>query len=162
MRRLLPHPWLSAVLWLVWLALHNTVAPGHVVLGGLLAAVIPWMTTSVAPGAWPALHRPGAAARLALIVLADIVTSSIDVARRVLGPEAAIKSGFIEVPLALTDDWAITLLAGIITMTPGTLTADVAPDRSHLLVHAFHIDDADALVASIKSRYEAPLQAIFG
>ncbi len=162
MRRLLPHPWFSAVLWLVWLALHNTVAPGHVVLGGVLAAVIPWATTRVAPGAWPALHRPGVAGRLALIVLADIVTSSIDVARRVLGPEAAIKPGFIEVPLSLTDDWAITLLAGIITMTPGTLTADVATDRSHLLVHALHIDDADALVASIKSRYEAPLQEIFG
>ncbi len=162
MRRLLPHPWLSAVLWLVWLALHNTVAPGHVVLGVVLATVIPWATTKIVPGAWPALHRPGVAARLALIVMADIVTSSIDVARRVLGPEDAINSGFIEVPLALTDDWAITLLAGIITMTPGTLTADVATDRSHLLVHALHIDDADALVASIKSRYEAPLQEIFG
>lgn len=162
MRRLLPHPILSAVLWLVWLALHNTVAPGHIVLGGVLAVAIPWATTSVIPGAWPTLHRPVAAARLALVVLADIVTSSVDLTRKVLGPETAIKSGFIEVPLALTDDWAITILAGIITMTPGTLTADVAADRSHLLVHAFHIDDAEALVASIKSRYEAPLQEIFG
>ncbi len=162
MRSPLPHPWFSAVLWLVWLALHNTVAPGQVVLGGVLAVAIPWATTRVAPGRWPSLHRPGVAARLALIVLADIVASSIEVARRVLGPEAAIRPGFIEVPLVLTDDWAITLLAGIITMTPGTLTADVAPDRSHLLVHALHIDDAAALVASIKSRYEAPLQEIFG
>ena len=161
MRRLLPHPWLSVVLWLVWLALHNTVVIAHVVLGGVLALLIPWATTSLAPGAWPALHRPGVALRLALTVLADIVVSNVEVAQRVLGPEAAIKPGFIEVPLALTDDWAITLLAGIITMTPGTLTADVAADRSFLLVHAFHIDDAQALVASIKARYEAPLLEIF-
>ena len=61
----------------------------------------------------------------------------------------------------LTDDWAITALAGIITMTPGTLTADVAEDRSYLLIHALHVDDAEAIVASIKTRYEAPLKEIY-
>ncbi|MEP7327725.1 MAG: Na+/H+ antiporter subunit E [Betaproteobacteria bacterium] len=161
MRSLLPHPLLSLVLLLVWLALNNTVAPAHVVLGGVLALIIPLATTGLCSGAWPKLRRPDIAMRILLTVLADIVTSNIDVARRVLGPEAAIRPGFITVPLDLTDDWAITALAGIITMTPGTLTADVAVDRSHLLVHAFHIDDADAMVASIKSRYEAPLKEIF-
>ncbi len=47
-------------------------------------------------------------------------------------------------------------------MTPGTLTADVAEDRSYLLVHAFHVDDAAAIIASIKTRYEAPLKEIYG
>jgi multicomponent K+:H+ antiporter subunit E len=47
-------------------------------------------------------------------------------------------------------------------MTPGTLTCDVAADRSHLLVHALHLTDAAALVADIKARYEAPLLEIFG
>jgi multicomponent K+:H+ antiporter subunit E len=100
--------------------------------------------------------------KLALRVLRDIVVSNVEVARRVLGPEAAIKPGFLRVPLDLTDDWAITTLAGIITMTPGTLTADVAADRSYLLVHAFHVDDAEAIIASIKTRYEAPLKEIYG
>lgn len=162
MRHLLPHPWLSLVLWIVWLALNNSVAPAHIVLGAVLALLIPRAATHLADGEWPTLHRPGTALRLALIVLRDIVVSNIEVARRVLGPAAAIRSGFVKVPLDLTNDWAITTLAGIITMTPGTLTADVAADRSHLLVHALHIDDADALVASIKSRYETPLKEIFG
>jgi multicomponent K+:H+ antiporter subunit E len=113
-------------------------------------------------GTWPHLHRPGVVGKLALRVLRDIVVSNIEVTRRVLGPEAAIKPGFLRVPLDLTDEWAITTLAGIITMTPGTLTADVAADRSYLLVHAFHVDDADAIIASIKTRYEAPLKEIYG
>jgi len=46
-------------------------------------------------------------------------------------------------------------------MTPGTLSADLSADRQHLLVHAFNIDDEAALIASIKSRYEAPLMEIF-
>ncbi len=81
--------------------------------------------------------------------------------RRVLGPESAIRPGFLRVPLDLTDDWAITTLAGIITMTPGTLTADVAEDRSYLLVHVFHVEDDYALIAAIKARYEEPLKEIY-
>ncbi len=162
MRRLLPHPLLSLVLLGVWLALNNTVALAHLVLGAVLAVGIPWAVTHLCDGRWPTLRRPDVMLRLGLAVLYDIVASNVEVARRVLGPSAAIRPGFIEVPLELTDDWAITLLAGIITMTPGTLTADVAVDRSHLLVHALHIDDADVLVASIKSRYETPLKEIFG
>lgn len=162
MKRLLPHPLLSLILWVVWLALHNTVAPAHVLLGALLAWLLPLAALRLADGRWPRLRRPGVALRLAVTVLYDVVVANIEVARRILGPEAAIEPGFIRVPLDLTDDWAITTLAGIITMTPGTLTAGVADDRSHLLVHAFHVGDGDALVASIKSRYEAPLKEIYG
>ena len=162
MKRLLPHPLLSVALWLAWLALNNSITPAHIALGALLAWVLPLTGLHLTDGTWPHLHRPGVAGKLALRVLRDIVVSNIEVTRRVLGPEAAIKPGFLRVPLDLTDDWAITTLAGIITMTPGTLTADVAADRSYLLVHAFHVDDADAIIASIKTRYEAPLKEIFG
>ncbi len=162
MKRLLPHPLLSPVLWLAWLALNNSIAPAHIVLGALLAWVLPLTGLHLTDGTWPHLRRPGLAVKLALRVLRDIVVSNVEVTRRVLGPEAAIQPGFLRVPLELTDDWAITTLAGIITMTPGTLTADVAGDRSYLLVHAFHVDDADAIIASIKTRYEAPLKEIFG
>ena len=99
--------------------------------------------------------------RLILRVLWDIVVSNIEVMRRVLGPESAIRPGFLRVPIELSDDWAITTLAGIITLTPGTLTADVAADRSYLLVHAFHVDDAQKIIDSIKTRYEAPLKEIY-
>ena len=162
MKRLLPHPLLSLVLWLAWLALNNTVAPAHVLLGAMLACVLPLTGLHLADGTWPRLHRPGVALMLALRVLWDVVVSNVEVTRRVLGPESAIRPGFLRVPLELTDDWAITTLAGIITMTPGTLTADVAEDGSYLLVHAFHVDDAEAIIASIKSRYEKPLKEIYG
>jgi multicomponent K+:H+ antiporter subunit E len=159
--RLLPAPLLSAALWLVWLLLNDTLAPGQVLLGAVLAGVLPvvlapWREPS------PRVRRPLAIARLALVVLRDIVACNIEVARRVLGPEDAIHPGFLRFPLALTDAHAITVLATIITMTPGTLTCDVAADRSHLVIHALHLTDASALIADIKARYEAPLQEIFG
>ena len=55
----------------------------------------------------------------------------------------------------------IVALAGIITMTPGTLSAELSPDHRHLLIHAFNVDDEAALIATIQSRYDAPLMEIF-
>ena len=160
MRRWLPAPLMSAVLLVVWLLLNNTVAVGHVVLGTVLAWAIPLLTAGLT-GGHPRVRRPLAIARLALAVLRDIVVSNLEVARRVLGPEEAIRPGWLRVPLDLADPHAITTLAGIITMTPGTLTADIAPDGRHLVVHAFHVTDPEAMVRAIKARYEAPLREIF-
>jgi multicomponent K+:H+ antiporter subunit E len=159
-KRWLPAPIMSATLVGVWLLLHNTAAPGHVALACLLGWAIPLATARLGAG-HPRLRRPRAIVRLGLVVLRDIVASNVEVARRVLGPEAAIHPGWLRVPLDLVDPHAITALAGIITMTPGTLTADIAPDGSHLLVHAFHVTDAEEIVRTIKARYEAPLKEIF-
>jgi len=161
MSRLLPHPLLSLVLWAIWLMLVGSVAPGQLVLGAVLAIGVP---VAVAPWLGPRgkrLHKPWTIARLALVVLYDIVRSNFDVTRRVLGPERAIRPAFVRVPLALADPRAIGVLAAIITMTPGTLTAEIDADCSQLTVHALHVDDPDALVADIKKRYEMPLKEIF-
>lgn len=161
MRRLLPAPLLSATLFVVWLLLNNTLDPAHVALAALLAVVVPWFTEPLRPER-PRIGKPLMIARLGLVVLWDIVLSNIEVARRILGPESAIKPAFVWVPLDLTDAHAILSLAGIITMTPGTLSAELSPDRRHLLVHAFNVDDEVALIAQIKARYEMPLKEIFG
>jgi multicomponent K+:H+ antiporter subunit E len=158
--RLLPAPLLSALLFVVWLLLANTLDPAHIVLAALLAVVVPWFTERLRPER-PRVRRPLLILRLGLVVLWDIVLSNIEVARRILGPEGAIKPAFVWVPLDIADPHAILSLAGIITMTPGTLSAELSPDRRYLLVHAFNVDDEAALIAQIKSRYEAPLKEIF-
>jgi multicomponent K+:H+ antiporter subunit E len=159
-KRLVPAPLLSGTLFVVWLLLANTLDPAHVVLGALLAVVVPWFTERLRPER-PRVRRPLVIARLGLTVLWDIVLSNIEVARRILGPEDAIRPAFVWVPLDLSDPHAIVSLAGIITMTPGTLSAELSADRRHLLVHAFNVDDEPALIAQIKARYEAPLKEIF-
>lgn len=156
----MPSPLLSALLFVGWLVLNGSVAAGHLVLGAVLAIALPAaLEPLIRP--FPRLRRPWRIVRLGCVVLLDIVVSNIEVARRILGPESALRPGFVRVPIELTDPYAISTLAGIITMTPGTLTCAVAPDGRSLLVHALHIDDADALVAGIKSRYETPLMEIF-
>ena len=160
-RRLLPAPLLSLLLLLTWLMLNESLSAGHWLLGAMLALVLPWMTQTLRAEsaqlrAWPVLMR------LTLRVLRDIVVSNIEVARRVLGPEDALRSCFVWVPLALRSPHGIAALAGIVTLTPGTVSSELTVDRRHLLVHVLHCTDEAALVAEIKARYEAPLLQVLG
>ncbi|MBL8327958.1 MAG: Na+/H+ antiporter subunit E [Rubrivivax sp.] len=159
-RRLLPAPLISAVLFLAWPMLNQSWSLGQLLLGSLLAWALPWWLQPLT-SEQPRIRKPLAILRLGLIVLKDIITSNIDVARLILGREAAISPRFVWVPLDIRDAHGIVALAGIITMTPGTLSADLSEDRSHLLVHAFNVDDEAALIDSIKARYERPLMEIF-
>ena len=160
MKQLLPAPLLSLVLFIAWPVLNASWSLGQLLLGALLGLAIPLLTEPLRDER-AILRRPAAALRLALVVLWGIVASNIEVAKRILGPEAAIHPGFVWVPLAITDPHGIVVLAGIITMTPGSVSAELSTDRRHLLIHAFSIDEAGALIATIKSRYEAPLRQIF-
>jgi multicomponent K+:H+ antiporter subunit E len=164
MSRVFPSPLASALVFVVWLLLNNTLDPAHVVLALLLAVALPWITAPLRPDV-PRIRRWDVALRLALVLLRDIAMSNIDVARRILGPEAAIQPRFVWVPLTLRNPHGVLTLAGMITMTPGTISAELSPDRRHLLVHALHVDGGDEgaaqLVATIKRRYEQPLIQIF-
>lgn len=160
MRRWLPSPLLSLSVALVWLLLVASVEPAQLLLAAVLALALPLVAQRLRPER-ARMRRPGLAARLALRVLWDIVLSNIEVARRILGRESRIHPGFIQVPLEIENPYGIATLAGIITMTPGTLSAELAPDRRHLLVHCFHLDDPATAIAQIKQRYERPLREIF-
>lgn len=160
MKRWLPSPLLSLAVFVVWLLLVATVEPAHLLLAALLAVLLPLSVRRLREE-HARMRRPGVAMKLALVVLWDIVLSNIEVARRILGRESRIHPGFVWIPLDIRNPHGIAALAGIITMTPGTLSAELSPDRRHLLVHCFHLEDAEATIAQIKARYETPLREVF-
>lgn len=160
MRRLLPRPALSAIIFLLWVALSNAATPGTLLLGGLLALVLPFVTRPFWSDA-PRLARPGRLFSLALRIATDIILANLSVARRVIGPVSRLKPAFIEVPLDLRDPFVATVLSSIVSLTPGTVSIDVDQRRWVLLIHALDAPDADALIREIKQRYEMPLKEIF-
>ncbi|MFV3305472.1 Na+/H+ antiporter subunit E [Pseudomonas sp. NY15181] len=159
-RRALPHPLLSAVLLFTWLLLVNDFSLGHWLLGASLGLALPLLCRNLLLSA-PRIRRPGLLLRFIALVLYDIVVANLQVARLVLGPKSRLQPGFVEIPLELTDDLVITILASVITLTPGTVSADLSDDRRTLLVHGLDVPDPQALAADIKARYEAPLKEVF-
>lgn len=161
LKRLIPHPILSVSLTLVWLGLVNTFTLGNLLLGAALGLIIPALTEPYWPDR-PKLRNPLKIAEYVLIVIWDIIVANVQVALIILfKPERDISSKWIPVPLELTSPEAITVLAGTITMTPGTVSATLAADGSAILVHCLHTDDPDGVRDEIKSRYERRLMEIF-
>ncbi len=161
LRKMFPHPWLTLTLTAVWLALMNDLSPGHAVFGLILGTLIPLITAPYWPDR-PKLRAPLKIAAYVLIVLWDIVKSNFIVARIVLFmPLSRLQPAWITVPLDLRSPEAITMLAGTITMTPGTVSADLSACGRAILVHCLHAPDPAGVVDDIKARYESRLKEIF-
>jgi multicomponent K+:H+ antiporter subunit E len=159
--RLFPHPMLSVTLFVTWMLLVNQFKIGSLVMAAFLATVIPLLTSVWWPDR-PRIRHPLRLASYCLLVLWDVIVANFQVARIVLFmPADRIQSAWIAVPITLTAPEAITLLAGTITMTPGTLTADMSGCGRVLLIHSLHAPDPDAVRDDILSRYEARLKRIF-
>jgi len=160
LNKIFPHPVLSFILWGLWLLLNNTISPGHMVLGLIIAILIPMLTSRF----WPEkvyIKSPLTLIKLLGTVLWDIVAANTIVAKLILGKNENLNPAFFYIELDIDTPIGISLLANTISLTPGTVSCDVTPDGKRLLVHALHIEDIPATIKEIKQRYEAPLKKVF-
>ena len=156
---LLPHPFVSVLVALSWLMLAHSVSAGNLLMALVLALLIPKLIQ-------PFITRTPdinwtAASRLFFVVVWDIMISNIRVAKLVLGPTDRMQPKWFRVPLETQHEQVNSILAMIITTTPGTVTAGIDQDRGDILVHALSTDDEAAEIEVIKQRYERPLIEIF-
>ncbi|MGV8959962.1 MAG: Na+/H+ antiporter subunit E [Stenotrophomonas sp.] len=160
LRRLFPSTPLSCTVVLFWLLLSDSFSAGTILTGLLLGVVIPLFAARL-DREFARIGSLRPLPRLVGVMLWDILMSNIRVAIQVLGPEKRLHPGFIWVPLDIANIHGIAALTSLITLTPGTVSAALSDDRKYLLVHVLHLHDAEALIAEIKARYEAPLMEIF-
>ncbi len=160
-RKLVPHPTLTVLLTVVWVMLYNTISLGVVVFGLILGILIPIMTAPYWPDR-PKLRNVPMIVEYAVVVIWDIIVANFVVAWTILFMRNRdIHSNWVTVPLDIRSPEAITALAGTITMTPGTVSADTSADGRSLLVHCLNAKDTDAVRDEIKQRYERRLKEIF-
>ncbi len=161
LRWIMPHPFLTLILTIVWTLLQNDISAGMVVFGLILGIIIPWSTSIWWPDT-PKSFKLGKMFTYSLIVMWDIMVANVQVAWIVLTrPNSKLRPAWVIVPLELRQPEAITILAGTITLTPGTVSADLSDEGHSLLVHALDTDDPDAVRDEIKHRYERRLKEIF-
>jgi multicomponent Na+:H+ antiporter subunit E len=164
---------LNFVLAVVWMALQRSFALVDFAVGFGLGFGIIAMTQHVLRDLRPVDptpndNRPGSypvqtwrAISLFGFALWSIFKSSIEVALIVIRPKLDIRPGIVAIPLDVTSDLGITLLANLITLTPGTVTLDMSSDRRTLYIHSINVDDPDALRADIKQNFERRVMEIF-
>ena len=161
LHKILPHPYLTLLLIVVWQMLVNKITPGNLLLGAVLGVLIPLITAPY----WPNTPRLRSIPRIVeymLIVLWDICVANVQVAYVILfKSNANTRPAWVTIPLELKTPEAITVLAGTITMTPGTVSSDLSADGRSLLVHCLDAPDPEAVRDQIKARYERRLMEIF-
>ncbi len=161
LHRLFPHPHLTGLLTVVWVLLANNMSLNSLVFGLLLGIIIPFITQPYWPDR-PILRNWPMVVEYVLVVLWDIVVANITVARIILFKRDADRQpNWVSIPLELRTPEAITVLAGTITMTPGTVSSDLSAQGHNLLVHCLDAPDPDAVRDQIKHRYERRLKEIF-
>jgi multicomponent Na+:H+ antiporter subunit E len=98
---------------------------------------------------------------LAALFFYELVISAVRVLMLVIRPRLNIKPGIIAYPLKVDRDFEITLLANLITLTPGTLSVDVSGDRRHLYVHALDCSNPEAMKQDIANGFERKILEAF-
>ena len=145
---------------IAWASVSGDFSGGNMFLGFVAGYFALWLFGELYGGS--AYHRKmRAAVMLALTFAWDLLVSCVQVFLAVLFQHHRGRNRFIRVPLSVQSDAGIMLLANLITLTPGTLTVDVPPDRSSLLIHAMFADDPKAVVDGIKQGVEKRVMELF-
>lgn len=143
-----------------WLALSGSAAPENVVFALLLAFVALRLFGSREPPGAGVLARVPAAVSLLGFFLWELLLANLKVALCVLLPGRYLRPGIVAVPLDLRSEAGIALLANLITLTPGTLSVEIAQDHSTLYVHALAVDEPAALVRELKQGFERRVRKV--
>ena len=157
---MLPYPVLTLLLILMWLLLNGFTA-GHLLLGTLVAVFASWAMAALRPRK-PKLAKWYLFPKLLLLLFGDILVSNLTVAWQILTkPRSRFHSQFITIPLELQDRTALSLLAIVVTSTPGSAWLEYNSNDKTVLVHVLDLKDEAAWTENLKSRYEKLLMEIF-
>ncbi len=143
---------LNLVLALVWGAVTGSFAPANLLFGFVLGFFSLWLVRDRVDRR--NFYRPARIVRLIWVFLKELCLSSYRVARDTLSPQMSFRPAIIAMPLDLKKDAEITLLANLISLTPGTLSVDVSSDKSTLYIHAMDVDDPAEMCREIKEGFE--------
>ncbi len=144
---------LNIMLALVWAFVTGSFTPRNLLGGFVLGFVILFFTRRIvgAPNygrkVWQVLNLFG-------FFIKELIKANLRVAYDVLTPGLQIRPGVVAIPLDAKTDTEITVLANLITLTPGTLSLDVSADRRVLYIHAMYIHDPEQVRQEIKNGFE--------
>ena len=152
----------TIVLPLIWMSLTGTFTLRNFAVGFVLSSIAIWLLGSRSDVAFVVyLGRLWQFLRFNAFFIWELVMANLRVAWEVLTPKHHMRPAIVAIPLDAESDLQITILANFITLTPGTLSLDVSPDRKTLYVHAMYVDDVDQFRREIKEHLEKRVIEVF-
>ena len=144
---------LNIILALTWALLTGHFTLSNFIAGFILGYLVLWVVLS-GEAKSNYFKKISLVIRFTFFYIWNLILASLKIAYDVITPRHRMKSGIIAIPLDAKSDLEITVLANLITITPGTLSLDVSTDRRVLYIHAMYIDDKEELIQEIKTELE--------
>ena len=150
----------NILLTVIWVALTGNFSLINYIFGFVLSFFILWVISKEKKKSTYFTLVPKVIG-FVFYFLFELVKANLEVAYEVITPKLKMTPGIVKVPLKIQSDIGITLLANLISLTPGTLSLDVSDDKKVLFVHAMYIKDKDEFIRGIKNGFEKRLLDIF-
>jgi len=150
----------NVMLSLAWAAVTGSFSEVNLIFGFVLGMFALWLIREQV-GTAGYIERTRRMLALLLLFLYELAMSAIRVLVLVTRPTPQVRPGIIAYPLKVDRDFEITLLANLITLTPGTLSVDVSHDRRFLFVHALDCSDPEATKRDIADGFERRIMEAF-
>lgn len=150
---------MNLLLTFVWLALSGSFSLANALFGFLMSFAIMWIISLNSDNRKYFRIAPRSVA-FVFFFLTELTKANIQVAIEVMTIKSTMKPGIVRYPLEAKTDFEITLLANLISLTPGTCSLDVSEDRKVLYIHAMYIGDKEKFIRDIQNGFERRLLAI--
>ena len=151
---------INILLAIAWAAVTGSFAEINLAFGFVLGTVALYIIREQV-GTTAYFSRFGKGIGLGLVFVRELILSAWRVATIVMRPKIDLQPGIIAYPLTVDRDFEITMLANLITLTPGTLSVDVSDDRKTLYVHCIDVPDPQATIDDIKNVFEHKILEVF-
>jgi len=150
---------LAVVLVTIWVLAWGSLSWANLISGIAVSAALLVVVPDVRRATHLPIVRPWPAVRLGVRMLRDAAVSNVLLAREVLSPRPRISTGVVRVPLAGCSDEMVTIIASLVSMTPGTLPIEIERDPTVMYVHVLHLDSPDRVRQAIWSLRDQVLRA---
>lgn len=106
------------------------------------------------------VHRVWAVIKLSVLFLKELILANVAVLKVVLQPKMTMEPAFFKYETELTEEWEITLLSSLITLTPGTVVVHISDDSKYLFIHAIDAADVDETIVAIRDSFEKAIREV--
>ncbi|WP_106497074.1 Na+/H+ antiporter subunit E [Lentibacillus sp. Marseille-P4043] len=150
---------INFIIAIMWMFLSESYTATSFLAGYLLGLLLLLLLNRFVPDTFY-LKRVYKIVKLILLFIKELISSNIDIVKLVYKRKPEFEPGIFALPVDLKSNWGITLLANLITLTPGTLSVAISYDHSHIYIHAMDIDTIDDSINSIKNTFEKAIMEV--
>lgn len=150
---------LNITIAIMWMFLSESYSFSSFFVGYIIGALLLLLLQRFIPDEFY-MKRIGRIISLILLFIRELLLSNLDIVKWVYKPKLDMQPGIFALPIDLKSNWEITLLANLITLTPGTLSIAISNDHTKIFVHAMDIPDVEASINSIKETFERAIMEV--